>query len=278
MNKRRQLGLAVAALLLVGAGCDLGSAVNLRNPFEFGGSVTTEKPYALTVGTGATFTVRPSALGIGGTIAELLGNDDGAREVTVKAYSPDRLAIAWRDLASASGTPASGTIESSSWSSAHAMLVPAFWKAGDVEADGNGMLWLSPTAYQELTTNGSTDWRVALGGVQLAPLAQKALTAFETIAAKLAMQGSTTSTAPFRISQVADVPSYPLRVNGNIEHVAAIRASGWFAELLILKNPASPLILNVTVHPAALAALKALEPLGGDPAAFGYEVTDVTAK
>lgn len=267
-----------AAILVAGAGCNLGSAVKLRSPFDFGGTVEAPKPYALTVGAGATMTVRPSALGVSGTLDELVGNQEGARSVTVNAFDNDRVAIVWKDLAAASGTPLSGTIESASWGSSHAMLPPAFWKSGDAKIEGSGLLWLSSEAYNQLTTVGSTEWRTALGGTRLSPLAQKALSAFESIATKLAKQSSATSTSPFLIAKSADIDSYPIRVNGRIEHVGAIRASGWFAEFLILKNRATPLILNVTVHPAAFAALKALEPVGGDPAAFGYEVTEVTVK
>lgn len=266
----------VAALLVGGAGCNLASAVKLRSPFEFGGTIPAPASFPLTIATGAKFTMRQSALGIGGTIADVLGSRNGSRSVNVRALDDEKISIDWVSL-DATSTPEAGSIVSNGWRDASAALPPVFWKQGTMNLNGNSLVWLSPKSYADLQ-NGATVWQTLPPNLQLPPLAKKALTTFESLAIKLSKQASATSTSPFRLSKAADIAAYPLRINGSIEQVQAIRATGWFADIVVLKNPQTPLVLNVTIHPAALGALEALRSYGIDPATLGFEVTDITTK
>jgi hypothetical protein len=139
-----------------------------------------------------------------------------------------------------------------------------------------GLLWLSPGAYAELTSASSTEWGVtSLGGDTLAK-AQQIWQNFERLLARLVPATATAS--PFAVKILNDVPAFPLRIDGNLESVEAVRIGSALAEYVVLKNPQAPLILKMTAKTAAYGALTALSPLGLSPDAFGYEVTEVKTK
>lgn len=266
-----------AAALLVGTGCDQNAQISLRWPFALSPPAAEDigaSALAVTSGPGTVLTIQPSFLGVTGTVADLIGSKEGAKTAAVSAFEPGvRARIEWTDA----GDPGKkGSVDTAGWTEAHEMFLPAFWPAGDGTTAASP-LWLSPAAWRGLKEAGSTEWKLGLAGEDSVDAALKTLQVFQDLAAKLSGGGvaSATSSSPFRIVAGKKPLAFPLRIDGKLAHVRALTASSWFADYVILENPANPLILKVTVNPVALSALDALKPLGVDVRALGYEITSI---
>lgn len=273
----RSFLIAAAAALLAGAGCDPTARISLRWPFALSPPAVEDigaAALAVTSGPGTVLTVQPSFLGVTGTVADLIGSKEGSKMVIVRAYEPGgRARIEWTEA----GNPErKGSVEAAGWADAHEMFLPAFWPTGNGTAAASP-LWLSPAARYELKETGATEWKLGLAGEASVDAALKTLQAFQDLAAKLSggAAASATSSSPFRVLAGKKPLAFPVRVDGKIVNVRALPASSWFADYVVLENPANPLILKVTVNPVALSALDALKPLGVDIQALGYEITSI---
>jgi len=275
MKSFRLILAFAAALVLSGAGCDLSQKIAWRLPFSFEKALPSADPAAATAAIalkpGLAFTVRPSALGVSGAIDEAFGIDGRALSVEVTEADPeDALSLAWK-----TGS-ATGTLALAEYEGAHAMLLPAFWLKGESSAAGNGGLWLSRAAYDELAGAGKTEWRLGLAENAFSALS-RAFKTFNDLSARLSGSATATQVAsPFTIEKTAVIEAYPLTVGGRIVLVRAIKATSWFAEFLVLENPENPLILKVVVNPVAAPALKALESAEIRWDELGYEITSIS--
>lgn len=274
MTSRKTIPILAAALILAGAGCDLSQKVEWLPslPFDIGRSgqdtvLTTE---SIVLEPGLSFTVRPSVLGLSGSVDELTGIDARAMTVTVNGVEAERsLALAWKTGSS------SGTLALDGREDARAMFLPAFWREGDAQAGDNGGLWLSRAAYDDLTVLGKTEWRLGLAEGVFAPL-ETAFKKFNELSARIFDSATGTGFSnPFSMRKTAVVEAYPMKVDGRIVLVRAVKASSWFAEFLILENAKNPLVLKVTVNPLAAPALKAFEPAEIRWRETGYEITSI---
>ncbi len=274
----KPIWLLSAAFLLLGAGCDLSTKIELKNPFAFmdGPSVdSASSSLAIKREAGATIDLRPSYLGVTGTIADLVGSG-AAVHVAIDEADASSAKLSWKETKE--DKERTGTIAASGFADAQEMLLPAFWKDGDVSVQGNSVLWMSTEAFLELMSTKETEWRLGLGGEKTVAGADTLLKAFNAAAAKItgSSTASATATSPFTLRFESTSDTFPLRRDGKSEPHRVVFASSWFADYVILDNPGSPLILRVSVKPVALTALNTLSPLGVDPKAVGYEVTAVT--
>jgi hypothetical protein len=275
MIYKRFFAILAASLTLTGAGCGLSQKVGWHLPFSFdserSASDARTATDAIALKPGLSFVVRPSALGMSGSVEDLLGANDRSMKVTINRVDTGRsLALTW------SADSATGTISLVNRGDAKAMLLPAFWTTGDVQASGNGGLWLSPSSYSELASLGKTEWRLGVAENVISPLSA-ALRKFNDLSARIF--GSTTDTrisSPFTVTKTAVLEAYPLKVDGQIVRVRAVKAASWFAEFLILENPDNPLILKTTVNPLAAPALKAFETTKIRWNESSYELTSIS--
>jgi hypothetical protein len=159
---------------------------------------------------------------------------------------------------------------------ARAMLLPAFWPPGKTMASKNGGLWLSRAAFDELERRGATEWRIGLNDDPLGTLSA-AFKAFNALATELSASATATeAVSPFTLTKKDVIDAFPLTIDGSLVLVRAVTASSWFADFVVLDNPDDPLILKVTVNPAASPALKALAPAKVRWDELGYEITSVS--
>lgn len=264
-NRRFRLAaLALAAALpFLGAGCDWKTL--LKPPKE----AATVPPLQ----EGLSFSLRPSFLGVTGTVSDVLGAE-GERTVRVTAVEPGKnFSLEWET------TDESGSIAVREYAGSRDLFLPVFWKAGVAELAGNGVLWLSPEAYAELTDRGSTDVRLGLGGGALERAADL-LASFNAVISRLSQSATSTAPAlpePFLTAFKGESAVFPLRIDGNVENVRVILAKSWFADYVILKNPENPLVLKVSVNPLAAEALQVFAPLKIDTRAIGYEITSISS-
>ncbi len=270
-----RIWFACAALLLLGAGCTpvekLRTALAKLPWFGAPSSEAAEVSRSIALEAGLAFTVRPSTLGVTGAFDEVLGDESRALHATVRESAPETfLALAWE------GASATGTLALAFYGDAEAMLLPAFWPAGEGEARHNGGVWMTRAAFEALQSDGSVEWRLGLAEQTLSAVS-RAFQTFNDLAITYA--GSSTSTvdaSPFQLRKTGTSDTFPLVVDGRLTFVRVVRASSWFADLLILDHPENPLILKVVVHPAAQPALKALEPTSVRWKEIGYEITSLS--
>jgi hypothetical protein len=273
----RRLSVIVATLLLVGAGCTgdiagfLGSKIRLPSlPFMPSAGDPAAAALAVRSAPGTKILLRPTFLGVTGTLNDVLGTTEGLRIATIQSYGKDAAGLTWTE------GERKGEVSAAKTAEAGAMLLPAFWKDGKTAIEGNAVIWLSAKAYAELAESGKTEWRVGLADAELGTAAAL-LKTFNGLAAKLSASATATAPAasPFLLAVTGDDVVFPLRVGGKIENVRAIRATSWLADYLILKNPENPLILKVNVNPLAISALNAFKTLGIEPDKIGYEAVGV---
>lgn len=270
MKKR----ILAAALLLCGAGCDLDQKLDRRLPFSLNPASSLADAAAasrsIALQSGLAFTVRPSVLGVTGTVDQVFGLDARALNVTIKEAGTDRRALAWQ------GASADGALTLSQYADAQAMLLPAFWQTGEMSASHNGGLWLARTAYDDLAAGREIEWRISLADGAMATLST-ALQTFNALSTKIL--GSATAVpeiSPFTVKKTGTAEAFPLMIDGRAVLLRTIQASSWFADFVILDNPENPLILKVAVHPVAGPALRALEPAQIRWDELGYEITSLT--
>lgn len=275
MSGKKSISILLATLTLVGAGCDFSQRVDWLPKLPFGigkseqdSSLTTQ---SIVLEPGLSFMVRPSALGLSGSVDELMGDDARAMTVVVNSVeSESSLKLVWSTESS------SGTLALNSREDVEAMLLPAFWVEGDIEADGNGGLWLSRSAYDDLDLLGKTEWRLGLAEGVFSPV-NSSFKKFNELSTRIFNSATNTEFSnPFSIKKTAVVEAYAMKVDGRIVLVRAIKVSSWFAEFLILENAKNPLILKVTVNPLAEPALKAFESAEIRWKEIGYEITSIT--
>lgn len=267
--------ILLSALLLSGAGCAplqrLEDALAKVPWFGKPSSAAAEASRSIALAPGLAFTVRPSTLGVTGAFDEVIGDESRALRVTVREAAPEAfLAMTWE------GVSATGTLALASYGDAEAMLLPAFWPAGEGEARRNGGVWMTRAAFETLQNEGAVEWRLGLAEQTLSAVS-RAFQTFNNLA--VAYAGSSTSStaaSPFRLQKTGTSDTFPLLVDGRLTLVRVVRASSWFADLFILDHPENPMILKVVVHAAAQPALKALEPTSVRWSELGYEITSIS--
>lgn len=208
-----------------------------------GAGCPTQDSVELTVGAGDTLTLRETVLGIGGKIAEIFGADPVTQTVTLgDRVSTADAAFVWKK--DSDGSLAVDAIAST-------------FVLSDAQYDGlltNEGATISLGLF-DTTVSGALDW---------------------TDSAKTFLSGLNISTSTIDLPTSTDVltiktddmaSSTWIRVDGTLQKVDALKASNWFAEYLILRNVENPLILSVTLKPAADASF--------DSALRGFEVSEI---
>ncbi len=272
MRRAIAIALACGTLALAGAGCVLDRKIGFDLPWRAPAQDAGLAAAGIVLKPGLALTVRPSLLGVTGAIDEALGDQRQAVRVMLREADPGkRIALDWL------GASASGSLELPSVASAQAMLLPAFWPKGRAVAEGNGGLWLSPSAYAALQQRGTTDWKLGVADNTLTALL-KAFNLFNDLSSKLSASATTSAPiSPFALRKTGTIDTFPLLVDGKLTLVRTIQATSWFADLVILDNPQNPLIVKVTIHPVAEPALKVLGSADIQWDSLGYEITSISS-
>lgn len=301
----RRLFLLGAVFVLLGAGClpnlDFNRKVTDVNPFDTE-SVSRARRLELTrsIGfeNGLTLMLRPTFLGISGTVADVLGDENGRMEATLDLS--DGSAFVWsrtdeRETEASKvarkthiseereGAPPArefrmetteGRLVFARDEDDRKMLLPAFWRPGETLVEGNGVLWLPRDAHRRLKQGQKVEWRLGLGSHAL-DTASDILNTFRETVKKLFGDDGEEELSPFALKLVTEDGLFAVRVDGKMETLEVLQAKSWFADYLILDNPENPLILKVSVNPVAERALDAFSVLGVDTKALGYEITEI---
>lgn len=194
-----------------------------------GAGCSNPAPVDVTLGAGDTLTVRQTVLGIGGKLTELVGIAQEERELTV----------------------------------------PATWPSSATDFTDDTFILLPKETYAELSETGTTHISLGLYDQTISD----ALGMLDRLNAVVeAIGGSSVVETQQDVLLVtvtdADATDW-VRIDGELVRVRAIEASNWFASYVILANPESPVILSLTLKPAARAEFDAL-------ASFeGFEVSEI---
>ncbi|MBI2473528.1 hypothetical protein HYV70_03180 [Candidatus Uhrbacteria bacterium] len=183
---RRQIALGFFSLLFLGSGC-LSPDVSNLTPEQAASN--------LSFSVGDTFVLRPTVLGLGGSVVEWSGADEQIRTVTLTDWIPNqKVHVTWESLvtvetsesqvareaydAQYSQSPVgveipeapepvyeqrsqTGTIASQSLATATTLKLAQQWPVGDGGMVEESLVWLSPSQYSELINTRST--KVSLG-------------------------------------------------------------------------------------------------------------------
>lgn len=197
-----------------------------------GAGCTNTAPVDVTLEAGDTLTIRQTVLGIGGKLTELVGVAEAEREVTV----------------------------------------PAAWPSFSTGLEDDTFILLPTETYAELSATGTTHISLGLYDQTISD----ALGLVDRLNALVELVGGS-STVEIKqdvlLVTVTDASATDwVRLNGELVQVKTVEASNWFASYVILANPESPVILSLTLKPAARAQFSAL-------ASFeGFEVSGINQK
>ncbi len=300
---RRQIALGFFSLLFLGSGC-LSPDVSNLTPEQAAST--------LSFSVGDTFILRPTVLGLGGSVVEWSGVDEQTRTVTVTDWIPNqKVDLMWKSFVSVETSESkavreayeapepvyeqrsqTGTIASQSLATATTLKLAQQWPVGDGGMVEESLVWLSPSQYSELINTRST--KVSLG------LFDESLTRIEDTTAQAksfvdrisgffsSFTGDNTpvkddSTAPAikNATTIEADPSwgvYSLDVDGVRTKVRVVEAKNAFASYKILANPENPLILEIQLTPLSQGNLKFLSKEGLAKGFGGYEISQINLK
>ncbi len=285
--------LATSCLLLAGAGCDWSTRLAL--PFRLPAFPSSPEAVSLSVPfrSGLMAELRPTTLGVTGTVDDLLGQENERTRLELREDDPAAALLHWeretyveseaskRARAGDANLPpaferrtSSGDASFRLVSAGTALFLPAFWSADREPPPESSGAWLSHESYRALVEEGAAEVRLGVGDERLAAITA-AVDAFNALAARLGVssEGAAIASA-FRFERSGEA-TFPVRIDGRVEFAAVVTAKSGWADLVVLKNPENPLVLKITFNPLALGALTAFSGLGVDPARLGYEITSL---
>lgn len=301
----RRLILIVGALTLLGVGCipdiDFNRKLTDVNPFgtdSVSRAKRIEDTRSIRFEDGLSLVLRPTYLGVTGTVADVFGDEHGRTEARLDLSSGSALewkradrreteeSVANRDAHESEGREGSppprvfaivtteGRLNFVRSEEDRKMLLPAFWQEGESTVLDNGILWLTKDAHARLKQGQKVEWSLGMGSPVL-DTASDILGAFDGAVEKLFGDGEDGKGSPFDLELVTEDGLFAVRIDGRVETVEVLQVKSWFATYLVLDNPDNPLILKVGVNPVAASALDAFSPLGVDTKALGYEITEI---
>lgn len=231
---------------------------------------------------GSIIEMRQTFLGFGAKLAAALAgeNKEGVRVIVVSRFAPMNVAdVEWKlSTKTETGVDKVGAGKMSGFNLAdgHGLYLPALWPESPTgTALGTTGIWLSDDQYQSLERNRVATLDFGLLDAAVNQAIAKISGFKEAFAAlKKQVAGVENRTDVFKLDGEKDLAEWPLKVNGQDVKVEVIKARTWFGEIVVLNNRQNPLVLKVTLNPAAgggeiftkIAALRALA---------GYEITEL---
>jgi hypothetical protein len=154
---------------------------------------------------------------------------------------------------------------------AYKLYPPVYWREGETGAIGSGILWLSQDVYENLARGGLSTFYFGIDdGDFRRMLALKAGSRIDAALKRLersVVDAMERKRVDVYLSKVAPgTVDHRLIVNGEVAKVEAIKATSWFGEFLVMKNPYYPLVLKVETS-------KEVKDIFGT--LFDYEVTEL---
>ncbi|MDQ7814965.1 MAG: hypothetical protein RDU25_04145 [Patescibacteria group bacterium] len=210
------------------------------------------------------------------------GNRSGAKElgydteeidrnIVIKRFAPGNLVdLEWKAEAidaDKKKIQRTGSLPAGNLKNSYQLMPPAFWKEGDDNALGKGVLWLSPDVYENLLISKQSSLDFGLTDATL----------IERLPSGSVKSGLTAlSNEVERIIDRQDVffakadsgfGEYQLVVNGVPTKVEVIKAHNWFGEVTVLNNRQNPLVLKLKLAKNSQAG-----DFGG---LFDYEIVEL---
>ena len=256
--------LIVSVLILTGAGCT-GPVQSDLSPADAAAAVA--------VNSDTSFTINPTVLGLGETIAGWFGKSN-SWTIDVESYAPNQ-SVMFRWEKGKESEPVIGSITLGGLASGDTMLIPKLWTVGDVVRDDATGFWLSRAQYDELKANASTQVSLGLfdeklsGALQLKDNVTNALSALQQ-KSQDAHEGEDIVTV-----QSKGAGTYTLTIDGVQTTVATLEAENWFAHYTILDNAEHPLVLKLIVNPVASAGTENLSWASVMNSFLGYAITEI---
>lgn len=170
-----------------------------------------------------------------------------------------------------------GAVTSDALDDGNRLVLPSEWdeQAVDLSGSSGTVIWLSKTQYDELSATRHTRLSLSVFDQSLQQAADVAGFVKDLINRVQGGQSGTVSqTDPTEIVAGVDWGSYPLTVDNEKVSVPTIQAENKFASYTILANPDNPLILEVELKAWAYGT-EALGFMSDDLQMSGYAVTSI---
>src|SRR3989339_1016814 len=195
-----------------------------------GAGCNSSPPVDLMLGAGDTLTIRQTVFGVGGKLTEFVG------------VAPEERTV----------------------------LVPDAWPSSATDFADDTFVLLPRESYAELSETGQTHISLGLYDQKISD----ALGLVDRLNAVVTALGGSSvleTREDVLLVTVSDENATDwVRLNGRLVQVRAIKASNRFASYVILANQETPVILSLTLKPAARAELDALSSFEG------FEISEIT--
>jgi len=291
--KKNQLRMcvfnAVIVVALMGVGCSRPvetvptptvrvTSISNPQPLSLNGLSPHDAARKIALERGNVLTMHQSFIGPGRAFAAGLGLGQSVdRAIVIRRFAPNVLSdIEWKAstalLASRAKDPAHmahteyvGAVLSADLRSAHSLYPSVYWKEGDSDALGTGVLWLSQDVYEDLAKIHTSTLKFGLEDGQLldfassTPALRESIRTLQAEIVKVIDRNDVFATT-------AVTGTRDLRVNGATSTVEVLIAKNWFGEIQVLNNPQNPLVLS----------MKLASPGGVDfGGLFDYQIRDL---
>ncbi len=188
------------------------------------------------------------------------GNRSGAKElgydteeidrnVVIKHFAPANLAdVEWKaDFTNPDKQKMqrSGALPGGNLKNSYELDLPAFWKEGDDNALGKGILWLSPDVYENLSVSKQSSLDLGLTDANLIAKLPEGKTKAGLLALGNEVKKIIDRQDVFFAKADNGLGEYQLVVNGKPTKVEVIKAHNWFGEVTVLNNKQNPLVLKL---------------------------------
>lgn len=315
MPVRQSVTIALASILLLGAGCATTQVSNLSPE---------EASLSLSLSVGDEIVMRTTVLGLGGQLVNLLGGESVDRVISVtNASLPDAVGIDWsitekvETEASRAAREAydeqyaetpigveipdspsvyyeervtSGSVSSSSMKGARKLLLPDMWPEGEAGNRSDvSLIWLSSDQYGDLVNTRKTELSLGLFDESLQQyenIGETVETYWDQVtsfvsqitgedASTVAVEEVVSDDNVITIEAEGDWGTYTLMVDGVRTSVRTIEAKNNFGNYTILANESNPLILELSLTPLAEGSLEGLNPSNLAEGFSGYEISEI---
>lgn len=259
----------------------------------------------------STITIKQTVLGLEGLIVDLFGGQSADRMVTITDWlAGNRVSLKWnqqiqietkssldarkaydfkyKETSIGTKIPSkpkqifetitqNGVVGSNELVHARTVFLPALWPEGDAGVKaGKTLLWISTDQYDELVKIRKTVLNLGLFDDSIASTVAISDNLHNFINS-LKKNSAAVKDRDELLSIFADEDwgTFQLNVNGKPEVVKTIEAHNWFGRYTILANRDNPLILEVSLSPAAKGSLNIFSRQNFLDAFAGYRVTEI---
>ncbi|MBU1032695.1 MAG: hypothetical protein ABII13_04575 [Patescibacteria group bacterium] len=265
--------LAVA-VAIIGAGCGKSPESVSRQEAvgpkvsTFQGLTPQEATERINLVPGSVMFMHHFFAGFGSDISQKIVDEkqEVVRTLVIERFAPNEVSsLTWKLTAKTDDTAGvsqtlSGNLDGNDLKKAYSLYLPAYWPEKEhAPSLGNSAIWLSRDVFEGLNRNRVSTLYLGVLDVTLQQRVAESDFKDYLIALERNMRDIENRTDVYLLEGERDLVEWPLKVNGEDIKVEVIKASTWFADLVILNNAQNPVVLKLSMNPGIMdESLKSL--------------------